>query len=95
MKQSGKDYMKKVFDVGSKPPTGSIVVCKFCNVPPTCVDVCHVNIYYVTTTPHMTRACVHLGSHDHPVKSGDHQNFINLTDILNGEQVERSPSATR
>ena len=86
---------EKVFEVGSTPPTGSTVVCKTCNVPPTCVAVCLAKIYYVTAAPHMTRACVHLGSHDHPVKSGDHRDFIELTESLIGEQVERTPSATR
>ena len=86
---------EKVFEVGSKPPTGSSVVCKSCNVPPTCVAVCPAKIYYVTGTPRMTRACVHLGSHDHPVKAGDHRDFIDFTESLIGEQVERTPSATR
>jgi hypothetical protein len=36
-----------------------------------------------------------LGSHDHPVKSGDHRDFIDLADNLIGDQVERTPSATR
>ena len=84
-----------MFEVGSKPPTGSTVVCKSCNVPPTCVVVCTAKIYYVTVTPHMTRVCVHLGSHDHPVKLGDHRDFIDLTDTLIGDQIERTPSATR
>ena len=38
---------------------------------------------------------MHLGSHKHPVKSGDHRDFIELTKSLIGEQVERTPSATR
>jgi hypothetical protein len=38
---------------------------------------------------------VHLGSHDHPVKSGDHGDFIELTDSLIGEQVKHNPYATR
>jgi hypothetical protein len=76
---------EKVFEVGSKPPTGSTVVCKYCNVPSTSVDVCLANIYYVTATPHMMRACVHLGSHDHPVKLSDHRDFIELIDNLIGE----------
>ena len=86
---------EKMFEVGSKPPTGSTVVCKSCNVPPSCVVVCPAKIYYVTATPHMTRVCVHLGSHNHPVKSGDHQDFIDFIDNLIGDQVERTPSATR
>ena len=67
---------EKLFEVGSKPPTSSTVVCKSCNVPPTCVALCPAKIYYVPRTPHMTRVCVLLGSHDHPVKSGDHRNFM-------------------
>jgi hypothetical protein len=43
----------------------------------------------------MTRACVHLGSHDHPVKLDDHRDFIDLTNSLIGDQVERTPSTTR
>jgi hypothetical protein len=43
----------------------------------------------------MMRACVHLGSHDHLVKSGDHRDFIDMTDNLIGDQVKRTPSATR
>ena len=78
---------EKVFEVGSKPPTSSTVVCKSCNVPPTCVVVCPAKIYYVTATPHMTRVCLHLGSHDHPVKSGDHRDFIELTYSLIRELI--------
>ena len=86
---------EKVFEIGSTPPTGSTIVCTTCNVPPTCVAVCPAKIYCVTEAPHMTRACVHLGSHDHHVKSGDHRDFIELTESLIGEKVERTPSATR
>ena len=81
--------------MGFKAPTGSTIVCKSFNVPSTCVDVYPAKIYYVTATPHMTRACRHLGSHDHPIKSGDHRDFIDLTESLIGEQVEHTPSATR
>ena len=76
---------EKLFEVGSKP--GSTVVCKSCNVPPTCVVVCPAKIYYVTATPHMTRDCVHLGSHNNPVKSGYHRDFIELTNNLIGELI--------
>ena len=85
---------EKLFEVRSKPPSGSTIVCKSCNVPPSYVVVCTAKIYYVIGTPHMTRACVHLGSHDRPVKSGDHRDFIDLTDTLIGDQVKRISSAT-
>jgi hypothetical protein len=86
---------EKLFEVGSKLSAGSTIVCKSCNVLPTCVALCTAKIYYVTGTPHMTRACVHLGSHDHPVKYGNHRDFIDLADSLIGDHVERTPSATR
>jgi hypothetical protein len=86
---------EKLFEIRSKPPTRLTVVCKSCNVPPTCVAICTAKIYYVTGTAHMTRVCVHLGSHDHPVKSGDHRDFIDLADSLIGDQIECTPSATR
>lgn len=85
----------KPFDIGSVPPAGSTVVCKSCNIPPTCLALCPAKIYYVSAKVDMTRACVHLGSHAHPVKSGDHREVIELTETLIGEQVERNPSATR
>jgi hypothetical protein len=36
-----------------------------------------------------------LEFHDHPVKSSGHQDFIDLTDSLIGDYVERTPSAIR
>jgi hypothetical protein len=42
----------------------------------------------------MTRACIHLGVHKHPVKDGEYQDFKEQTRILLGEQVERTPHAT-
>ena len=43
----------------------------------------------------MTRACIHLGSHGHPVKVGDYRDTKKqLTDYIE-RQVERTPSATR
>ena len=86
---------KKLSEVRSKPSVRSTSVCKSCNVPPTCVVVCTAKIYYVYGTPHMTRVCVHLEFHDHPVKSSGHQDFIDLTDSLIGDYVERTPSAIR
>ena len=85
---------EKLFEVGSKPPQSSTVVCKSCSTPPTCVALCPAKIYYVTAGPHMTRACVHFGTHNHPVKSGENRDFVEHTENLIREQVERTPSAT-
>jgi len=42
----------------------------------------------------MTRACVHLGSHNHPVKTGDYRDSIEHTSNLIIEQVDWTPTAT-
>jgi hypothetical protein len=42
----------------------------------------------------MTRACIHLRVHEHPVKDGGYQDFKERTRTLLGEQVERTPHAT-
>jgi hypothetical protein len=42
----------------------------------------------------MTRACVHLGVHEHPVKNGEYQDFKDRSRTLLAEQVERTPHAT-
>jgi hypothetical protein len=41
----------------------------------------------------MTRACVHLGVHKHPVKDGEYQDFKDCTRPLLREQVERNTHA--
>ena len=52
-------------------------------------------ISYVTRTPYMTRACVHLGILKHPEKFGEYRNYIKQTWTLNSEHVEQMLSATR
>jgi hypothetical protein len=42
----------------------------------------------------MTRACLHLGVHEHPVKVGEDQEIKERTPKLIEEQVERTPMAT-
>jgi seryl-tRNA synthetase len=42
----------------------------------------------------MTRACLHLGIHEHPVKVGEDQEIKKRTHKLIEEQVERTPKAT-
>ena len=45
-------------------------------------------------TAHLTRACLHLGVHDHPIKVGEDQGIKERTRQLIEEQVERTPKAT-
>ena len=42
----------------------------------------------------MSRACIHLGFHSHPVKQGNYRESSAKLRTLIGEQVERTPSAT-
>jgi hypothetical protein len=38
-------------------------------------QACGARIYYVFENTNMTRACVHLGLHKHPVKAGEDHEF--------------------
>jgi hypothetical protein len=65
--------------VGQPAPTGSTLVCKICKVPPICVATCAARIYYVYGAANMTRACLHLGVHKHPVKVDEDQEIKERT----------------
>jgi hypothetical protein len=80
--------------VGQPAPAGSTLVCKICKAPPTCFATCAARIYYVYGAANMTRACLHLGVHEHPVKVGEDQEIKERTRKLIQEQVERTPKAT-
>jgi hypothetical protein len=82
------------FQVGCLPPSQSSIICKICKTPPACVATYKARIYYVSGGDHMTRACVHLEVHKHPVKNGEYQDFKDRSRTLLAEQVERTPHAT-
>jgi hypothetical protein len=82
------------FDVGMHPPMGSTIVCKVYKVPSSCISICAAKIYYILAKDHITRACIHLGSHFHPMKSREYRNSIEKIRSLVGEQVEQMPIAT-
>jgi hypothetical protein len=86
---------KEPFSMGGAPPKDSTLVCKICKEPPMCVRTCTAKIYYVHGDPNMTRACIHLGQHQHPVKVGDYRDTKQRLNTLIGEHVERTPSATK
>jgi hypothetical protein len=69
-------------------------VCKICRIPPICITTCGARIYYVSKSANMTRTCVHLRLHEHPVKVGKDQEIKKRTRKLIEEQVERTPKAT-
>jgi hypothetical protein len=80
--------------VGQPAPAGSTLVCKICKAPPICFATCAARIYYVYEAANMTRAFLHLGIHEHPVKVGKDQEIKERMRKLIEEQVERTPKAT-
>jgi hypothetical protein len=82
------------FQIGCQPPSQSSIICKICKTPPACVVTYQARIYYVSGGDHMTRAYVHLGVHEHPVKNGEYHDFKDRSRTLLEEQVERAPHAT-
>jgi hypothetical protein len=60
-----------IIPVGQPAPAGSTLVCKIYKVPPIYFATCAARIYYVYGAANMTRACLHLGVHEHPVKVGE------------------------
>jgi hypothetical protein len=80
--------------VGQPASTGSSLVCKICKVSPYCIATCATRIYYVYGSANMTRACLHLEVHEHPVKVGKDQEIKERMRKLIEEQVERTSKAT-
>jgi hypothetical protein len=80
--------------VGQPVPAGLSFVCKICKVPLVCIATCVAKIYYVYGAANMTRACLHLGIHEHHVKVGEDQESKERTHKLIEEQIERTPKAT-
>jgi hypothetical protein len=70
------------------------LICKICKVSPLCIATCGARTYYVFGTANMTRACVYLGLHEHPVKVDENQEIKKRMRKLIGEQVERTLKAT-
>ena len=80
-----------LFLTGCQPPSALSILCKICKTPPSCVATCGARIYYVFSRDDMTHACIHLGVHEHLVKSGEYQDFKERTRTLLGKYVERTP----
>jgi hypothetical protein len=87
-------FIMTTIPIGQPAPAGSSLVCKICKVPPVCIATCTARIYYVFGAANMTRACLHLGVHEHPVKVGEDQEIKKRTRKLIEEQVEKTPKAT-
>jgi hypothetical protein len=81
------------FNLGHLPPLDSILVCKVCKVPPTCVNFYNARIYYVLSKSDMTRACIHLGMYNHLVSDGVCRETIDKISTLVAQEVSKTPTA--
>jgi hypothetical protein len=80
------------FKLGHLPPPNSTLVYKVCKVHPVCIDFCPGRIYYVLGKGDMSRACIHLGMHNHPVFDGICQETLNTTSGLIAQEVSKTPT---
>jgi hypothetical protein len=81
------------FKLGHLHPPDSTLVCKVCKVLPTCVNFCPGRIYYVLGKDDMSRACIHLGMHNHPVSDGICRETLDTISGLIAQEVSKTPTA--
>jgi hypothetical protein len=81
------------FKLGHLPPPDSTLVCKVYKVTPICVNFCSKHIYYVLGKGDMSRACIHLGMHNHLVSAGICQDTLDTISGLIAQEVSKTPTA--
>ncbi len=75
-------------------PLSSSFACKFCNSPPSCVDPCKGQIYYVVHKQQsILRVAIHLGVHLHLVANGRCREAMDENKKLIEKEVNRMPNA--
>jgi hypothetical protein len=74
----GSGQTNILFNLGHSSLPDSILLCKVFKVPPTCINFCNAHIYYVLSKSAMTRACIHLGMHNHPISYGICQETLDI-----------------
>jgi hypothetical protein len=84
-------FTKEPFPLSGIVPSGSTLVCRICKQPPKCIALCDAKIFYVHGKESSQRACIHIGTHQHPVKVGDCKDSRKRINALLEEHVERSP----
>jgi hypothetical protein len=81
------------FKLGRLPPPDSTLLYKVCKVLPICVNFCPGCIYYVLGKGDMSRACIHLGMHNHPVSNGIFRETLGTISGLIAQEVSKTPTA--
>jgi hypothetical protein len=87
-------FTTQPFPLSGIVPSGSTLVCRICKQPPKCIALCEAKIFYVHGKNFSQRACIHIGTHQHPVKVGDCRHSRKRINALLEEHVERTPQAT-
>ena len=83
-------FIKDPFPLSGIVPSGSTLVCMICKQPPKCIALCDAKIFYVHGKEASQRACIHIGTHQHPVKVGDCRDSRKRINALLEEHVDRS-----
>jgi hypothetical protein len=71
----------EVFVPGPEPTGLSkcTLICRYCKTQPTCLKLCPCRMFYIVLkNPMMTRAAVHIGTHDHLVADEDCREAMEL-----------------
>ena len=75
----------------TKVPQKCSILCKICKSIPSCLKLCPCKMFYITSkNPLMSRACVHFGSHDHPVATGDCREAMDIIREKVRDQVAKT-----
>ena len=70
------------------------LVCRFCKITPTRLELCSCKLFYaVSKDLTMSRACIHMGTHLHPVVKGDCKAAMDQIREEVKLQVAKTPSA--
>ena len=75
-------------------PQKCTILCRICKSIPSCLKLCPCKMFYITSkNPLMSRACVHFGSHDHSVATGDCREAMDIIREKVRDQVAKTPHA--
>jgi hypothetical protein len=89
-----ESFTKDPFPLSGIVPSESTLVCRICKEPPNCNALCDAKIFYVHGKESSRRACIHIGTHQHPVKVGDCRDNRKRVNALLKEHIDHSPQAT-
>jgi hypothetical protein len=75
-------------------PSKYTLICRYCKTLSTCLKLCPCKMFYVVPkNPSMSRAAVHIGTHNHPVVDGDCREAMDLIHDQIMIQVALIPNA--